>query len=450
MNEQQHIIFHIDVNSAFLSWSALKQLREDPTSVDLRMIPSAVGGDVNSRRGVITAKSIPAKAYGVQTGEPVVSAFKKCPQLVLVRSDFRIYREYSKQFIALLSTYSPLLEQVSIDEAYLDVTDLLMHTAAGHDSDEVLSQKASGATRNEAQSQKASGAVRDKARSLAEQIRNRIKTELGFTVNVGISENKLLAKTASDFSKPDRTHTLFPEELSKKFHPLPIRKLFGCGQATADKLMSIGIRTIGDAAAAPPELLRTLLGEKGGDYISRSASGIGSTQVHSTRQEAKGYSNETTTPFDINADNYKEAAPPIVAHLSEKVAQRLQRDGVFAATLGISVKTDEFHRRSRQRKLNDPSNDPTLFMQVANELLKELLTGTDGIFAGGNGIRLIGVSATNLEHGTYRQLSLFDLKPPEKQQSLDRLSKQLQQRFGTQALFRGSKLSKHTVPKKEE
>lgn len=437
MNEQQHIIFHIDVNSAFLSWSALKQLREDPTSVDLRMIPSAVGGDVNSRRGVITAKSIPAKAYGVQTGEPVVSAFKKCPQLVLVRSDFRIYREYSKQFIALLSTYSPLLEQVSIDEAYLDVTDLLMHTAAGHDS-------------NEAQSQKASGAVRDKARSLAEQIRDRIKTELEFTVNVGISENKLLAKTASDFSKPDRTHTLFPEELSKKFHPLPIRKLFGCGQATADKLMSIGIRTIGDAAAAPPELLRTLLGEKGGDYISRSASGIGSAQVHSTRQEAKGYSNETTTPFDINSDNYKEAAPPIVAHLSEKVAQRLQRDGVFAATLGISVKTDEFHRRSRQRKLNDPSNDPKLFIQVANELLKELLTGTDGIFAGGHGIRLIGVSATNLEHGTYRQLSLFDPKPPEKQQSLDRLSKQLQQRFGTLALFRGSKLSKHTTPKKEE
>ena len=196
-------IFHIDVNSAFLSWSAVKQLKENPDAVDLRTIPSAVGGDVTTRHGIITAKSIPAKKYGVQTGEPVVKALQKCPELVLVRSDFATYRAYSAAFIEILRSYSEILEQVSIDEAYLDVTELI------EDSDGLTAEK------------------------LAGMIRKEICEKLGFTVNVGISVNKFLAKMASDFAKPDRTHTLYPEEIREKLWPLPIRDLHGCGASTA-------------------------------------------------------------------------------------------------------------------------------------------------------------------------------------------------------------------------
>ena len=127
MEREGRMIFHVDVNSAFLSWSALKQLEEDPNAVDLRTIPSAVGGDVKTRHGVITAKSIPAKKYGVQTGEPVVKALQKCPNLVLVKSDFETYRKYSHALIEILSRYTPIIQQVSIDEAYLDVTDRIPH-----------------------------------------------------------------------------------------------------------------------------------------------------------------------------------------------------------------------------------------------------------------------------------------------------------------------------------
>ena len=213
-------IFHVDVNSAFLSWSALKLLEEDPGAVDLRTIPSGVGGDVKTRHGIITAKSIPAKKYGVQTGEPVVKALQKCPQLVLVPPDFETYRKYSRALMEILARYTPLIQQVSIDEAYMDLTDRIPY------------------------------GDREGALALAKQIRDHVREQLGFTVNVGISVNKLLAKTASDFEKPDRTHTLYPEEVPAKMWPLPIGTLHGCGKSTAQKLQLIGINTIGEAAAA--------------------------------------------------------------------------------------------------------------------------------------------------------------------------------------------------------
>ena len=222
------IIFHVDVNSAFLSWSAVKRLKDDPSALDLRTVPSAVGGDVKTRHGVITAKSIPAKRFGITTGEPVMTALRKCPDLILIPSDFQTYRQYSKAFIRILKQHSGLVEQVYIDEAFADMTgvpDPLAEAAA---------------------------------------LRAEIREKLQFTVNVGISENKLLAKMASDFEKPDRTHTLWPSEIPEKLWPLPIRELFGCGAATAARLNSFGIRTIGDAAGTDLKVLQAILGEKGG------------------------------------------------------------------------------------------------------------------------------------------------------------------------------------------
>ncbi|MBR0396932.1 MAG: DNA polymerase IV [Eubacterium sp.] len=389
-------IFHIDVNSAFLSWSALKKLQEEPGSVDLRTIPSAVGGDVETRHGIITAKSIPAKKYGVQTGEPVVKALQKCPHLVMVRSDFQTYRKYSHAFIDILHEYTDQVEQVSIDEAYLDTSGL-----------ESVFGKQTG--------QGAGNASSDIEYShypyplnLAYHIKNTVYQRLGFTVNVGISTNRLLAKMASDFTKPDKVHTLFPEEVPEKMWPLPVRELHGCGRATAEKLENIGIRTIGDAAHADLKILQSLLGDKGGSYIHRSANGISRSSVMTDRGDAKSYSNETTTAFDITEDNFEKEALPIIRHLSEKVAARMERDEVYAGTIDVSVKTDAFQRRSRQMKLQVSTHDEEVIYQTAEKLMRQLLLGRNGLFSKGYHIRLIGVGGSGLDRGEFRQVGFLE------------------------------------------
>ena len=304
------IIFHVDVNSAFLSWSAVKRLREDPQALDLRTVPSAVGGDVKTRHGIITAKSIPAKKYGVQTGEPVMKALQKCPDLILVPGDRKTYKEYSRQFIAILKKYAEVVEQVSIDEAYMDMTG-----AAG-----------SAGSREE---------ERKAVLEIAAGIRKEIRESLGFTVNVGISSNKLLAKMASDFQKPDRTHTLFPDEVAGKMWPLPIRELHGCGGATAARLNTLGIVTIGDAAGTDPEILKGALGEKAGAHIWRAANGISNSPVRGTREKAKSYSNETTMAEDITGQNYGERMPAYLRKLSESVGGRMRKDAASGFPEGI-------------------------------------------------------------------------------------------------------------------
>ncbi len=195
------LIFHIDVNSAFLSWESVYRLEQDPEALDLRAIPSAVGGDSKSRHGIVLAKSTPAKKYGVATGEPLVNALRKCPELTVVPSRFDLYLKCSKKLIRLLEDYTPDIEKFSIDEAFLDMTETI------HLFGNPL--------------------------KTADQIRQRIARELKFTVNIGISSNKLLAKMASDFEKPDKIHTLFPEEIREKMWPLPLRDLFFVGSSAA-------------------------------------------------------------------------------------------------------------------------------------------------------------------------------------------------------------------------
>ena len=377
-------IFHIDVNSAFLSWSAVKKLQDNPESVDLRTIPSAIAGDTESRRGVITAKSIPAKRYGVQTGEPVVKALEKCPMLKIVKSDFDTYRIFSHRLMKLLRTYTPTLEQASIDEAYLDMTGTEGIYPVGEDGEAF-------------------------PLNVADAIRNEVRNTLGFTVNVGISNNKLLAKMASDFEKPDRVHTLFPDEVPDKMWPLPIDRLYGCGATTAAKLRALGVRTIGDAAHMEAEILCAHLGEKSGAYIYNSANGLNNDSVSSKRDDAKGYSNETTLAADITENNYEQEVPQILRALCGKVAARMRTDDVYASTIAVNVKTDRFVRYSKQMKLPDSTNTSERIYEIATLLMKRLLYGEQGSFSGHFSIRLIGVSATNLDKGTYRQMSLFDL-----------------------------------------
>lgn len=434
--EYDKYIFHIDVNSAFLSWSALKKLQEEPGSVDLRTIPSAVGGDVKKRHGIITAKSIPAKKYGVVTGEPVVKALEKCPSLVLVQSDFATYKMYSRQFIAILNKYSPLVAQMSVDEAFVDVSGCRELYSDLDDTGLPFPL------------------------SLAHKIKDEVRDTLGFTVNVGISCNKLLAKMASDFQKPDKVHTLFPEEVPDKMWPLPIEELFGCGKATAARLRSIGIKTIGDAATSDPEVLISFLGANTGSYIYRSANGIGDSTISSDYEEAKSYSNETTLHSDMTADSYDKEIVPVLKSLSESVSQRLKRDNVYGRTVTVTVKTGSFKRHSAQLQLENSTNEPQQIYRCSKELSDKLLLGEKGLFIKGEVVRLVGVGVTKLDDGSYQQISLFDngllsaagpsstvipqagtASAPaidrEKQKKLDAMTKKLQDEFGKDIIKRG-------------
>lgn len=410
---ESRIIFHIDVNSAFLSWSALERLREDPESVDLRTIPSAVGGDIRTRHGIITAKSIPAKAFHVQTGEPVVRALEKCPELVLVRSDFKAYRRYSSLFISILREFTDQIQQASIDEAYMDVSGMVQ--------------------------------TRADAAALAACIKDTVRDRLGFTVNVGISENRFLAKMASDFEKPDRVHTLFPDEIREKMWPLQVRDLYGCGEATAGQLQKMGFRTIGDLAACDEAMLKSMLGEKRGEYIHKRVHGIDDSPVETIRQEAKSYSNETTTAEDISRENYDRTAVPIIRDLSRKVSGRLKRDGAYGNTCFIQVKTGAFRRHSKQARMKRSTNDEQLICDTAETLMKEL---TDRLFDEGEVLRLIGVGVSGLDHGEYQQMGLDDWlqenerirQKSEKKKKLDEMVKKIRSQYGEEAvLILGSK-----------
>ncbi len=425
--QDNRIIFHIDVNSAFLSWSAVKRLSEDPNAPDLRLIPSAVGGDVKTRHGVITAKSIPAKKFGVKTGEPVMRALEKCPELVLIPSDFTTYRKYSNAFMKILKKYCPAVEKASIDEAYLDMTGL------------------------EGRFQKELNAGGTFPRCAAEVIKNEIRDTLGFTVNVGISSNKLLAKMASDFTKPDKIHTLYPEEVPEKLWPLPIGELYGCGPKTAERLTGLGLKTIGDAARADPGLLISILGDKAGSYIHRAANGLSRGEVAVTREKAKSYSNETTTPEDITLENFDAACVATIKKLSGRVAERLQRDRVRGSTVFISVKTARFRRHSRQMRIDNPTNDAGRITEAALLLANDLLMPPSGLFAHGEAIRLVGVGVTTLTESTFDQLDLFSWAEEKKKNDAaaqkrkardDKLTGMMQKindKYGSGAISRGQK-----------
>lgn len=416
------IIFHVDVNSAFLSWSAVKRLREDNNALDLRTVPSIVGGDEKTRHGIVTACSIPAKAYGIRTAMTVNEAFRLCPKLISVPSDFRTYEEYSEEFIKILCDFTDLVEQASIDEAYMDVsgTEKLYSYLESEEYKFPL--------------------------SLAYAVKDRIKRELGFTVNVGISVNCLLAKMASDFEKPDKVHTLYPSEIEKKMWDLPAKDLFGCGRATAERLKSYGIMTIGDAAKTDVRFLKNILGEKAGLYIHESANGRGRDSLETERADPKSVSNEITTEHDITAESFERDASPIIKRLSESVAKRLRREKVFGKTVFVSVKTSDFKRHSRQTALPESTDSGKMIEETAMTLLRELsFEKGAGLLEKGMGYRLIGVGVSGIDHGENRQLSLFELddenesaKALEKERKLDELSDLLDKRFGKGVIVKGA------------
>lgn len=393
----KQIVFHVDVNSAFLSWEAAERLKTDANALDLRVIPAAVGGDMAKRRGVILAKSVPAKKYGVRTGESIVEAKRKCPNLLIVPPNHTLYGQRSKALMDILKEYSPQIEQFSVDEAFLDMTGM--------------------------------EALFGEPVKAACKMKNRIREELGFTVNIGISTNKLLAKMASDFEKPDKVHTLFPEEIEAKMWPMPVGDLYLVGQATEKKLAQLGIRTIGDLAHMDVKVLKTHL-KKHGEIIWDFANGRDVSVVESEPAENKGYGNSTTIAFDVTD---RDTAAQVLLSLSETVAARLRKHGKKAEMLSVSIKDNNLHTVSHQEILEVPSDITYEIYTTACRLFDELWDGSP--------IRLLGIRAEKVGDTVARQLSIFDRTDYEKLERLDAALDAIRTRHGKDSVMRASFLN---------
>ncbi|MDD6189698.1 MAG: DNA polymerase IV [Clostridiales bacterium] len=390
----EKLIYHVDVNSAFLSWEAAR--RVEAGEADLRLIPSAIGGDREKRTGVILAKSIPAKKFGVKTGEPVGMALRKCPDLYLARPDFKLYERNSRRFMDICRRYAPVVEKYSIDECFLDMSGTSL--------------------------------IYPDPVAIAHEIKDTIRDELGFTVNIGISRNKILAKMASDFEKPDRVHTLFPEEVPAKMWPMPVRELFSIGRATAERLETANIRTIGELAAMELGRLQFLVGNKMGTMLHDYANGIDDSPVLAQPEEAKGYSNSTTLEEDVTEF---EQANVILLALTDSVSARMRADGVKACCISVTVRSNDFKDRSHQKKLEEATDITAEIYEIVKQLFAELWDGKTPL-------RLLGVAVTDISREDYVQQSLFFDEKREKARKIDKAVDNIRGRYGTDAISRGS------------
>ena len=392
----ERLIFHVDVNSAFLSWESSRRVKNGET--DLRDVPAVISGDPEKRTSVVLAKSIPAKKFGIRTGEPISMALRKCPDLIIAAPDFHLYSRCSRQFKDICRSYAPAVEEFSIDELFMDMS--------------------------------GTGLIYPDPIQTAREIKDRIRDSLGFTVNIGIARNKLLAKMASDFEKPDRVHTLFPEEIPEKMWPLPVGELFSVGGATAEKLRRAGIFTIGALAGKRLDEVQKLLGKKGGQMVWEYANGIDDSPVALSPREAKGYSISTT--FEEDLTGY-EAAERILLHLSDCVAARMRRDGFLADCVTVQIRFHTFKNQSHQRKLYNHTDITEEIYQVSRSLLKELWDGTTPL-------RLLGVALTGITQESYEQMSLFDVgkENREKQRKMDAALDSIRSRYGNGSVMRAS------------
>lgn len=397
MGQNRKILFHVDVNSAFLSWEAVHRLKQG-SPLDLRSIPAVVGGNEDSRKGIVLARSQPAKSYGIYTGETLYQARKKCPQLVVTSPNHQVYAQYSAELFQLLQQYSPSIAKFSIDEGFLDFTG--MENLFG------------------------------KPIQAAYLIKDRIHAELGFTVNIGISCNKLLAKMAGELSKPNKVHTLWPEEIMSKLWPLPIQELYMVGRASVPILNSLGIRTIGDLAQTEqPKLERVL--KSHGRLLWNYANGIEEPDVLTRENTVKGIGNSCTTPEDVQD---QDTAYNYLLSLAESVAFRLREDNSLCNTVAVGLKDYQFKTYSHQRKLGYPTDLTQEIYDTVKILFREMWKGEP--------LRLLEVRVTDLSPNSSSQLTLFTPPKQEKLKNLDTVIDKIRTKNGKKAILRASLLQK--------
>ena len=396
MEKIQRQILHIDVNNAFLSWTAIDRLAMGET-LDIRNIEAVIGGDETKRSGIVLAKSTKAKKKGVTTGETLYQARLKCPNLQVFKGDYKSYKKHSNDLYNILSQYTDKIERFSIDECFLDMTGCLI-------GESLLSK--------------------------AYEINKRVKEELGFTVNVGVAHNKLLAKMASDFTKPDKVHTLFEEEIPSKMWTLPVSELFMLGKKTIPKLYNMGIKTIGDLAKQDKEYMVKKFG-KHGLIMWEYSNGIDNSEVHYLEETPKGIGNTVTLPTDLAE---KEKIEKVLLTLVEQVTYRLRRYNMYANVVNVQLRTKDFKDFSHQRKLSYSTANTKEIYNTAKELLNEM-------YKNGTYIRLVGVRVDNLVEEDEVQISLFNNDTSKKQEKLDKVVDSLKQKYGYNSVTRARKIT---------
>lgn len=381
------LIFHIDVNSAYLSWEAAYRLQHGE-EIDLREIPSIVGGNQKKRHGIVLAKSIPAKNYDIKTGETIYSALQKCPDLMVVAPVYERYIGASDAMMDLLRQYSPNIQRYSIDEAFLDY----------------------------------SNGQKDWM-ELTYELKERVKKELGFTVNIGVSTNKLLAKMASDFKKPDMIHSLFPSEIRDKMWPLAVEKLFMVGSKTKSKLNKRGIFTIGELANLDRDYIYSWL-KKPGLLIWEYANGIDNSKVRNKPLPVKSVGNSTTAAFDV--DSRKEAHMVLLG-LSEKVGMRIRNINQYSYVISIGLKNNNFQSYSRQIKLDNPTDSTNTIYETARNLFNVLWKGEP--------LRQFSISLSDLTDSGFYQMSFLEERNI-KEELFDQAIDNIRCKYGQESVYR--------------
>ena len=390
------IILHCDLNCFYASVELLSH-------PDLRDVPMAVCGDPTSRHGIILAKNEPAKKYGVQTAETIWQAKKKCPDLVLLSPHHALYREYSRKVNAIYDEYTDLVEPFGIDESWLDVTHTI-HLFGGD------------------------------SKALADALRERMKRELGLTLSVGISFNKVFAKLGSDYKKPDATTVISRENWRETVWPLPVGALLYVGGAAQKLLKQYGVETIGQLAACKPEMLESLMG-KLGSQLYEYANGLSQEPVRS-RYEAepvKSVGNGTTFPKNLKTRAEVQSG---IAMLADSVATRLRHYGLYASGIQVTIRDPEFRDRSRQQQLAVPTH-------LIRDLTDHAMALVDQLWRPPSPIRALTVTAIHLVQGdqAYEQVDLFTAAAApkkEKQEKLEAAMDRIRGKYGTGAIVFGA------------
>lgn len=391
----ERIIFHIDVNNAFLSWTAV-QLLEEGYNIDIRTIPAIIAGDESKRHGIVLAKSPIAKKYGIVTAETIYQAKMKCPNLKIFSPNHEIYQRKSKQLMNYLKTFTPIMEQFSIDECFLDMTGT-KYLYTNH-------------------------------LELAYKIKDEIKEKFGFTVNVGIGNNKLCAKMASDFEKPDKVHTLLKSEIKEKLWPLPVNDLFMCGKKTSIELNKMNIYTIKDLAEYDFQKLEKKFKSQA-KYLKQAAWGIDESKVEERKDKRQSISTTRTLPHD---EENKEKLKEVLFVQTEDVCRQLREQNLYASTIAIIYKDKYFKSTTVQEQLENATDNTKEILKKINSLFEKSYNNIP--------VRLIGVRLANLTKFKNTQVSLFDteIDNNSKEESIQKTVDKINKKFGSSLIMPAS------------
>ena len=394
----ERIVLHIDVNNAFLSWTAVDMLKKG-SKIDIRNRYAIIGGDESKRRGIVLAKSNPAKSKGVTTAEPIYMARRKCPYLEIYEPNYALYKTYSNLMYNYLLQYTNIIERYSIDECFLEYTDIKKIN-------------------------------RDPIK-FAYKIKNDIYKLFGFTVNVGVANNKLCAKMASDFSKPNKVHTLFNNEIKEKMWPLPVGDLFMIGKSTTKKLQSLNINTIYDLANTSTTTLITHF-KSMGIMMHEYANGIDNSKVEYEYENPKSISTSTVLPYDYSDLSKIES---IIKELSLETGKRLRKKEMYASSISIWIKYNNFTKISKQQKLENSTNiDIDIFKNALN-LFKKIWNEEP--------IRALCVGVSNLSTTKNTQLSIFDTVNPKSEDKLQKTIDNIKEKYGSSSItYANDKINK--------